>query len=43
LVKGNETGNWRAIWDEFRNWVLLRERTLIGTRRNQRIRVNERH
>ena len=23
LVKGNETGNWRAVWDEFRNWVTL--------------------
>src|SRR5436190_8246105 len=21
LVKGNETGNWRAVWDEFRNWA----------------------
>jgi hypothetical protein len=21
LVKGNETGNWRAVWDDFRNWV----------------------
>jgi hypothetical protein len=22
LVKGNETGNWRAVWDEFRNWLI---------------------
>ena len=21
LVKGNETGNWRAVSDEFRSWV----------------------
>ena len=22
LVKGNETGNWRAVWDDFRNYIL---------------------
>jgi hypothetical protein len=23
LVRGNETGDWLAIWDEFRNWLLM--------------------
>jgi hypothetical protein len=23
LSEGRETGNWRAIWDEFRNWLRL--------------------
>jgi hypothetical protein len=22
LVRGNETGNWRGVWDEFRNFLL---------------------
>lgn len=22
LSQGRETGNWRAVWDEFRNWVV---------------------
>ena len=22
LVRGNETGCWRAMWDDFRNWCL---------------------
>jgi hypothetical protein len=36
LVKGNETGNWRAVWDEFRNFLTgcqptyLREVTTIS-------------
>jgi hypothetical protein len=22
LVQGNETGDWRGVWDDFRNWIL---------------------
>jgi hypothetical protein len=22
LVRGNETGDWRGVWDEFRNWTI---------------------
>jgi hypothetical protein len=22
LVQGNETGDWRGVWDEFRNWLV---------------------
>ena len=22
LVRGNKTGNWLGVWDEFRNWVV---------------------
>jgi hypothetical protein len=22
LMKGNETGDWRAVWDGFRNWIV---------------------
>jgi hypothetical protein len=23
FVRGNETGDWRGVWDNFRNWVSL--------------------
>jgi hypothetical protein len=22
FVRGNETGNWRGVWDDFRNWLI---------------------
>jgi hypothetical protein len=22
LVRGNETGDWRSVWDDFRNWFV---------------------
>jgi hypothetical protein len=24
FVRGNETGEWRAVWDYFRNWIVHR-------------------
>jgi len=23
FIRGNDTGDWRGVWDEFRNWLQL--------------------